>query len=63
MPEIKLDTFPSSETEALALLYVQNLDLSDLSPEEIYDKYYDAYQKIREHRKAKRDANRKSWAF
>lgn len=63
MPETRLDTFPSNETEALAMLYIQQQDLSDLSPEEIYDKYYDAYQKIREYRKEKRDANRKSWAF
>lgn len=63
MSEVKLDAFPSSEAEALAMLYVQNQDLTDLSPEEIYDKYYEAYQKIREHRKAKRESNRKSWAF
>lgn len=63
MPETRLDTFPSNETEALAMLYIQQQDLSDLSPEEMYDKYYDAYQKIREYRKAKRDANRKSWTF
>lgn len=63
MSEMRFDTFPGNETEALAMLYVQNQDLSDLSPEEIYDKYYDAYQKIREHRKAKRESNRKSWAF
>lgn len=43
-----LYTFPSSEFEALALLYIQNQDLSGLTPEEIYDKYHEAYNKIRE---------------
>lgn len=63
MSEMRFDTFLSNETEALAMLYIQQQNLSELSPEEIYDKYCDAYQKIREHRKAKRDANRKSWTL
>lgn len=42
--------FPNSEIEALALLYVQNQDLSGLTPEEIYDKYRDAYKRIHDHK-------------
>ena len=38
-----LYTFPSSEFEALALLYIQNQDLSGLTPEKVYDKYHEAY--------------------
>ena len=42
--------FPNSEIEALALLYVQNQDLSGLTPEEIYDKYRDAYKRSHDHK-------------
>lgn len=31
----KVFSFPGSDSEALALLYIQNLDLSGLSPEDI----------------------------
>ena len=44
--KVSLNTFPASETQALALLYVQNQDLSGLTPEEIYEKYRDAYERI-----------------
>lgn len=43
--------FPNSEIEALALLYVQNQDLSGLTPEEIYDKYRDAYERMYKYKK------------
>ncbi len=36
-------TFPSTEDEALALLYLHHQDLTGLSPEEVYVKYRDAY--------------------
>lgn len=38
--------FPKDEIEALTLLYLQNLNLSGLAPEEIFEKYQDAYQRI-----------------
>lgn len=44
---VNLRTFPKSEIEALALLYVQNQDLSGLTPEQIYEKYNDAYTRIK----------------
>lgn len=50
----KIDIFPSSKFEALAMLYLQNQDLSGLTPEEIYDKYQDAYERIYSHRQAKK---------
>ena len=53
-----LYTFPSSEFEALALLYIQNQDLSGLTPEEVYDKYHEAYNKIRDRYKTKRQEAR-----
>ena len=45
-------TFPSNKTEALTMLYLQNQDLSTLSPEELLVKYYDTYDRIRAHGKA-----------
>lgn len=50
-----LRTFPETETEALAMLYVQNQDLSEVTPEELLDMYQDAYQKIKARRKEKRN--------
>ncbi len=52
--DVILRTFPRNELEALAMLYIQNQDLSDLSPEELLDKYQDAYAKICAHQKKKR---------
>ena len=63
MADIVLKTFPGNETEALAMLWIQNQDLSNATPEELLDKYQDAYDKIRDHKKRKRDAKRQSWTF
>lgn len=49
--KVKLSSFPADKYEALALLYIQNQDLSNISPEELYDKYADAYDKIKKHGK------------
>jgi len=38
--------FPATEVEALAMLYLQELTLSGLAPEEIYDKYAEAVKRI-----------------
>ncbi len=43
--------FPSTKAEALAMLYLQNQNLSGKSPEEIAELYQDAYQKIRNYDK------------
>lgn len=45
MDEI-LRAFPASNVEALAYLYVQNQDLTGLSPEEIWELYNDACNRI-----------------
>lgn len=50
-------TFPETETEALAMLYVQNQDLTGITPEGLLDMYQDAYQKIKAYRREKRNAN------
>lgn len=36
---------------ALTLLYLQQQDISSLSPEELYDKYRDTYDRIKTYRK------------
>ena len=42
-------SFPSNKLEALALLYVENINnISSLSPESLLKKYNSAYEKIRE---------------
>ncbi|MBR2047102.1 MAG: hypothetical protein IJ960_00740 [Oscillospiraceae bacterium] len=50
--------FPEVKEEALAMLYVQNQDLTGKTPEEIADIYEEAYQKIVRHYNAKRDAQK-----
>lgn len=52
-------SFPETESEALALLYVQSQDLTGVTPEGLLDMYQDAYQKIKAHRREKRNANQK----
>lgn len=53
--------FPSTEIEALALLYVQNQDLSNKTPAEIFTMYHEAkYEILKDNRqKAKNDWFRK----
>lgn len=42
-------TFPSDKTSALAMLYLHNQDLRNLSPVEIAKKYDEAYSAIDDH--------------
>lgn len=44
--DVTLKTFPRSFQEALAMLYVENQNLSGLTPEQLVDMYLDAYEKI-----------------
>ena len=55
--------FPSTKTEALALTYVQNLNVSDLTPEELLEAYEDAYARIREHHKQLRKERHNSTIY
>ena len=59
MAENTFKTFPETETEALAMLYVQNQDLSGVTPEGLLDMYQNAYQKIKAYRIEKRKANQR----
>lgn len=40
------NTFPHSKVEALTMLYLQNQDLSNVTPEELLTLYSETYQKI-----------------
>lgn len=46
-------SFPANATEALAYLWIQNQDLSDLTPEQLYDKYQEAYNSIHKYKVSK----------
>lgn len=43
--------FPKSKYEAIAYLYIQNQDLSDKTPTEIYDMYQAALSELEKNRK------------
>lgn len=47
---IQLQSFPSNDVDALAMLYVQNQDLSEITPEQLFDMYQEAYKKIDVHK-------------
>lgn len=65
MSDTILKTYPGNEIEALAMLWIQNQDLSNTTPEELFDKYQDAYDKIRERKKQKRQEQHEAqgWVF
>lgn len=46
---IKLSIFSEDKFNALTMLYLQQQNLSNLTPEQILDKYDEAYSKIRFH--------------
>lgn len=50
MSEVRLNTFPSNKIEALAMLYLQNRDLKNKTPEQLLDMYYEAYERLYEHK-------------
>ncbi|MCH5261819.1 MAG: hypothetical protein J1F42_02810 [Lachnospiraceae bacterium] len=45
--------FPANKFEALAMLYMQNQNLSGFTPEQLLDKFQDAYARIRDHERAR----------
>jgi hypothetical protein len=57
MADNTFHTFPETVTEALAMLYVQNQDLSGVTPEGLLDMYQDAYKRIKAYRQEKRNTN------
>lgn len=58
MDEVYLRTFPGNDREALAMLYVQSQDLTDITPEELvrmYDYAYETISAIRYEQECKAD--------
>lgn len=45
---VSFTSFPSNKIDAVTMLYLQNQDLSGLTPEQIADKYDDAYYAIKQ---------------
>lgn len=50
MSDINLTTFPTNSDEALAMLYLNNSNLSEATPEVYARIYYDALEKIKQER-------------
>jgi len=55
---VNLRTFPSDRRDALAILYLQNQDLSGKTPEELADMYDEAWDKISQEFDSIRDKKR-----
>ena len=47
MSKSELKTFPNNKYSALTMLYLEKQDLSDLTPEELADKYNEVYEKLK----------------
>lgn len=58
---IQLSTSSGDTWAALAMLYLQNQDLSGLTPSEILDKYDYAYDQIRLHHASVAKDHRCGW--
>jgi len=43
---VSLNTFPSGKASALTMLYLEKMDTSALSPEELAEKYTEIYNRI-----------------
>ena len=57
LEDYSTQVFPTCEAQALALLYMNHLDLAGKTPEEIVDAYVDAYARIEKQFRAKCDAD------
>ena len=54
---VSLATFPRTKIDALTMLYLQNQDISKLTPEELFELYIETHDKI----KAKSKERAKGW--
>ncbi|MCK1996473.1 hypothetical protein MPH47_04330 [Psychrobacillus psychrodurans] len=61
MPDVNLNTFPYSKTTALTMLYLEQQDLSDLTPSQLVDKYKKVYKEINS--RFSEDNSAKSFSF
>ena len=54
MSDCKFSTFPSDPCQALAIIYLQNQDLQDLSPKQLYDQYQAVYNELEAYSKSQK---------
>lgn len=54
MLNLTSQSFPSNKLEALTMLYMQNQNLTLLTPAQLLDKYYDTYEQLKSHDTIKR---------
>lgn len=47
MSDVNLSSFPKTRIEALTMLYLENQDLYDVTPEELVDMYAATYNTIK----------------
>lgn len=59
--DVRLDTFPSNMTEGLTMLYLQNQELTNVSPEALAKLYWETYYRIRAAYSDHKDAAAKKW--
>lgn len=58
----KINLFPGNHLQALTMLYLENQDLSNCTPEELLDLYDSTLDKITTHyRKTRPDRRRLGW--
>lgn len=58
---IEFSTFPNSKVSALTILYLEKQDLSNLTPEDLADKYQEVYERINNRFREIRKSSSKSW--
>lgn len=44
--KVSLNTFPTGRVAALTMLYLEKQDLTNVTPEELADKYNEVYERI-----------------
>lgn len=55
---VTFNVFPKTKNEALTMLYLQNQDLSNVTPEELLNLYVDTYEEIKNADLARKKANK-----
>lgn len=59
--EVNLRTFPATKSESLTMLYLQNQDLSKLTPQELVDKYDEVNKLVRKQISSKNSVQVKNY--
>ena len=54
---MKGDMLMSEKLHDLTILYLQKSDISNLSPEQLFDKYNEVYNQMKAYQKSNKDSN------